>query len=653
MQSLAITTNRGWSAARRGISLIEVLVVLVILVIGLLAIIRLFPQGFASLNFTANVTQANALAKREEDYARKLRENLPDAIASLDPNLGMVNTAILPVQFHTALPYTGAGADDPRYSGVNWNRRVIGEHVRIPPPTTGFGPAPGETVSLHRLLYAPIYSEDAMPPRSLGVMGYSGTPMQRVVFQDIGPAQPPQAPSLVRGVSDENLDSLAELGIFGYGLDPEIRGDQLTLTFNSAPYERRFRIELTYRAAGGVLQIPPYSVVLVPAVDPVTNPFTQIQVPIAGGSEVVSGTDFLWREFIKIPVGQAFSAVDPYEFKIYDPILGLVGFNPITASIPLPYQQGRGLTAKIDYDVDDWHVMRQNEVVPVEVVDASQGTTPMHALRLSTGPLKKLLEIEDNLNFTQAGEPTFEYQGLLRFYPDTPARPGLFGIDLVLVDLQTGYHIDSRTLQKPLPGNPPGVDNSNGEIDYDAGIIHLRETVTFLPPYNLAGGSPLQLRVGGRHVRVYYRSHNDLGVAPVMPYNRYILEANLADLGEREYTPYGPVHLLFVNADAEKTVSVDYTYVWQEPGNPQNEQIRSVVGELQRLQPPGSAGEPLPAAGHWWIGLGAQNEIGFLPGSIRVTGVRGTSFQTRVVWRDGKRWRKRERNTILTRELAR
>ena len=48
-------------ASHRGVSLVEILVTLVILVFGMLAVARLFPQGFASLGFTASRNVSESL----------------------------------------------------------------------------------------------------------------------------------------------------------------------------------------------------------------------------------------------------------------------------------------------------------------------------------------------------------------------------------------------------------------------------------------------------------------------------------------------------------------------------------------------------------------------------------------------------------------
>jgi hypothetical protein len=618
------------------------MVVLLILVIGLFAIMRLFPQGFASINYTANVTLADALAKHNEDYIRKFRENLMDGIVAVNPDNGLIRADLSPTDFLNSRPYPVAGnPDDPRFSDVNVARRVIGEHFKIPPPTIAWGGAggAGQTVSLYRCLFSPIYSADpsgSMGSRniaSLGVLAYSGTPLQRIVFQN-----PP---------TYANRADLLQAGVFGYGIDYE-RG---ILYFFSTPYDRSFKVEYTYHPSPTQqLQTPPNNPITIPG-DPNANPNPPTSPPgdpvdlmmvttytLPQAPDI--GTDLLYRLFNRIANPADPFTADPYEFKVYDTVFGLFGFNPLAATVPLPRQEGRGLTARIDYDVDDWHIMRQDEVVPREVVDAGATGVRFHAVKLSTTRIKKVGEVEDNLNFNAGGQDTLEYQGLVRYYPDGP-RAGTAGIDLVLVDIETGMFIDSSTLQKP-GGVPATGNNSNGEIDYQAGIIHLRESADWKWPDGTSAGTQA---TGGRHVRIYYRTYNDFAVASFKPYSHYFFQPDPNLLGEREWAAFGAGYLLFANTSGEKSVSVDYTYVWN------NQETRMEAGELHRISSPNDAGAPVP--NRWWLQLSRATDPAVDVASLRVIGVRGASFHTRVVWREGARWRHMERSTILTREQTR
>lgn len=694
---------------RRGVSLVEVLVVMAVLILGMLAIARLFPEGFQSLSFTGNITTAQRLISLREEEARKNRENLPDAIYAVNPaNPALIYSGLLPNDYQRALSQINVGGtpvDDPRFSNLNVARRVFGEQFQIPPPSLPFG-ATSERVSLYRALYSPIYSA-APSPAGPGVGAYAGTPLQRVSFAD-----PPRP---------DDFRSLLRAGHFGYGVDYENGFLYLTSYSQPAATGRIFKAEFTYRApSGGAMatgQSPADNTIVFPpgqaAQDPqylggapvrmwvhrfnmrtgavdllLDHDFTTEAtnatagpgttspgfVGLPPGGQLDPGTDFLYQRFRQLALGDPFSGTDPFEFKVYDATTGLLGFNPIAANYPLTNQAGRGIMARIDYDVDDWSIMRYDDTVAAVASDpdgAPNSGDEVYSIKLPTGPIKQIGDTEETINFrTSLTDNTYDYQGLVRFYPDTPGRTGTPGVDLIVVDMQTGYQIDSRTLQRdPISGG----NNSNGEIDYRAGVVRLWKSgsrspgggpPTWSPPYSISGGG-VQLDPAGRHLRVYYRSYNDFAVASYKPFTRFHLQTNPAAMQHREYTASSTGgYLIFPNVDAERTVAVDYSYVWAaDPGNAATWQRRTVFGELHQVQAPGTAFAPAAAPGFWWARLshadsnGAAGDSGadpnVVPGSIQVLGVRGASMHTRVTWLEGKRTRYRERSTLLTREVTR
>jgi len=280
----------------------------------------------------------------------------------------------------------------------------------------------------------------------------------------------------------------------------------------------------------------------------------------------------------------------------------------------------------------------------------------MHPLKLVTTGIKKIGDVEEAANFSPANpQGTLEYLGLVHYYPDTPARPWTPGVDLVVVDLETGYQIDSRTLQK-------GGNNSNGEIDYDAGVVFLRHlpqngaAPMWSPPGSMEGATRY-MSPAGRKVRIYYRTYHDLGVATSRPYTRYHRHGDLPTMRHRQYfaapdnafpAPNARGVVLFALADIGKTLAVDYT--WRDA----NGTIHREIGELQQVGSPNDVGAP-PLPGYGWIRLARTTEASLdpNPGALQVSGVRGVSLHTRVVWRDAKRWRHITRTTVLTREQTR
>src|SRR5437868_13574053 len=180
----------------RGGSLVEVLVVLVILVLGIFGVARLFPSGFGSIRYTERVSVARSLARTTEEFFRARAANLPDGILALNPLTGLINPNLDPMTLFIDQDYLGPGptspaVPDPRWSGQNRWRHVIGEVVRIPPPTTGSTyVAQGSSVSIYNLLFSPIYSVSAIPPDGKGngstvLVVYSATPQKRVTISSL------------------------------------------------------------------------------------------------------------------------------------------------------------------------------------------------------------------------------------------------------------------------------------------------------------------------------------------------------------------------------------------------------------------------------------------------------------------------------------
>ena len=646
----------GAKRRRRGTTLIEILVVIALLAIGIFAIIRLFPQGFASINATGSILTADTLAQKNEDYFRKLRENLPDGIVSVDTT-GNIVTGLLPDDYLGTRPYGNLTMQDEdgnqipvidvRFSLGNLARRVIGEQVKVPPPTTVAIGGGSELASIYSVLCAPIYSAGQMlSGGALGVKVRSGTPMTRVVFQD-----PP---------TQENWQTLRQLGDFGYGINYETGKLYLAYFDVSAKsgnqaWDRRLIAEYRYHpdpnttlyTPPGGQALPVATVGSDPGWDPANPNWAQPGWVFTLQPNIDPGSDLISRDF-KLAGGAFASDPDPYQFKVYDPVTGLIGFKPELASLPLPQQEGRGLTVKIDYDVDDWQILRQDLVLPTEVIDPLNGASPYYSFKLSTGAIKEFGETEDTPSFDTAGNATLTYGGLVRNYPAAggdPARTGTPGIDLVMVDLETGNWIASDSLQA-------GNVASNGEIDYRNGVIHLKPTAAWNPPpVGALGGTAQPMNPAGRHVRVFYRTYNDFAVTPLKNWGSYVPQTVAANLGSapfrgQDFLPITGGFVMFPPASAEKQVAVDYS--WSDSAGA----LHHETGEVHQVALPTDAGGPSGNSTYGWVHLSPGLDVlnNFNPNSVQITGVRGTSFQTLVTWREAKQWRRRLRSAVLTRD---
>jgi hypothetical protein len=623
-------------------SLVEILVVLVILVIGIFSLVRLFPPGFGFILYGKNVTQGSTLARSELERLRTAAAHLPDGIGPIHPEIGTVDYLLDPIReldpFHRAqdLP------EDPRFSDVNKFRRVWGETTKIPAPTSDSpymgmqDPTTGqrEPVSLYTLAFAPIYSAVASQA-TIGIVAYSGTPLERVVFDG------PPADAELRRLGEER-----------YGIDYA----NAILYFAPSPWPRQYKMDYSItRAVDGnsfvressvpdsVIYMPPGATqfdLRAPHPGQPSGPY----VPLPAGARLETDEEQVFRAFEQIAPGRAFNRYHPYEFQVLDPDVGIIGFNPLGAAGRGGFTPGgRSLTAKIDYDVDDWHIVREDRVVP---------QLPPYVVELTLNGLKRFGDIEENQQ---------QYISLRRDYPDRPIADYMLGVDLIVVDLDTGLILDSTTMQtEPLPERPD-ASAVNGRIDYRRGRIEFSNAVRWRLPGGALG--PEQ-SIAGKRIRIYYRTEQDWGVQITKAYSSYRRELEPGLLGNRQYYQGAyeggrPAVLYFPPIDHDRSVVVDYTWVQQVPGavGAAAKRVVTESGELHQIgspiapESPQSRGfAPAVLGPNWWVRLNAWNRPDLDPNEpIVIQSVRGASLQARAIWREGTRWRHVDHTTLLSR----
>jgi hypothetical protein len=615
----------------RGTSLVEILVVLVVLVIGIFSLVRLFPPGFGFILYGKNVTQGSTLARSELERLRTAAAHLPDGIGPINPNDGTVDTLLDPIRELDPFVRAQGLPPEDRFSDVNKFRRVWGEVTKIPAPTSESpylpvqDPSTGqrEPVSLYTLAFSPIYDFQARQGSpSIGIVVYAGTPLERVALDG-----PP---------SDAEL---RQLGDDRYGIDYA----NAVLYFAPSTYARQYKMEFSFTTAVGgnsfvrENSVPDFVISLPAGV----NRF-DLRTALPNGARLEPDQEQLFRAFEQIPAGQPFSGVQPYEFKVLNTLIGIIGFNPLGAAGRGGYTPGgRPLTAKIDYDVDDWHIVREDRVVP---------QLAPFTVELTLNGLKRIGDIEENQQ---------QYYGLLRDYPDRPTPTE--NIDLAVIDLDTGLTIDSRTMQtEPLPG--ADVNDLNGQIDYNRGRIEFKPVVRWTLP---GGNFAPEQSIAGRRIRIYYRTEQDWGVQITKAYSRYArdLEPNLLGNGQYYQGPdekNRPTLLFFPPIDHDRSVLVDYTWVQQI--SPTEKRVVTESGELHQISDPKAAvstvtsSAPIPLGGAaWGIRLNLadrldRGEVAVAPGEpIVIQSVRGVSLQARAIWREGTRWRHLDHTTLLSR----
>jgi hypothetical protein len=600
----------------RGASIVEILIAMVVLVIGIFGIIRIFPTGFGIILYGERVTLARKLAEGALEQARVNADSLPDAIVPItrsaqNPTLVVLDPTVTPAveNYDLTQPFPTDLLDQSFY-GFNRTRRVIGETTKIPPPSADvpYLPMDPETgdrqlVSLYTAQYGPIDTRfgNAQP------IVYGGRGLERVVFTE----EPDQAVA-------------SNLGVFRYGV--MYGADRLILYFAPAAEPRIYKVQYSYLVSdpansGAVFRADsvPNLQVMVPA-----NQF-RIELPMPSDGAPEPGDEQVARIFTQIARDTAFSESDPFQFKLLDPVIGIFGFNPLAAVVR---QSGgsRGLTAKIDYDVYDWHIVREDIKVPEEAP---------HRVKLTLGYLKRSGDVQDDQTV---------YPGLMQ---------GLTNIDVMVVDLDRGVRMFSPDLHPEVPS-----DQDNGDVDYRAGMIDFDPAVR----WDFPGAG--QESIGGKNIRIYYRTEDNFGLQVQKAFTNY-LRAQIPTMvlpGQYGQLPHG--YLVFPASDHDQTVLIDYTFTEQGTGR----RVR-VSGELQPIRDPVSPESldtptsifPGLSPALWFVRVNNASRYGandpggrpnVEPGSIVIHSVRGVSLRSRVAWREGNRWRRLESSTYLSRKGA-
>lgn len=336
---------------RHGSSMVELLVVIVIFLIGILAVVQIFPGGFSVLRQTRSNTVATQLIRAEMERLKGRSETMAEMIVPVvftagggkinlvaDPNRGPNNFGPAGVQLlqdGTIINTDGDNIGPWQYvSNANVMRRVIGEGGPIPAPKR-VGNYFGGLLSLQ---FAPlVYSSD---PLYQGLLVVYGNDMNRRDFEfTFGPPRPWEF-----YVEDAETSSATI-----YLPQTQVNPTQYLVSMtawvdNGTTVERR-----------EIVDIPV-------TVTPGNNSF-------ALGSFVVGnfvGADYdsirCVRRFVEVP---AFTG-DPFEFILLDDTLGQILISPNAHNFRLPASNGRRvpLTARVNYDVYDWRIIRDEFRVP-------------------------------------------------------------------------------------------------------------------------------------------------------------------------------------------------------------------------------------------------------------------------------------------------
>lgn len=638
-----------------GTSLVEILVVIVVFLIGILAIVQIFPGGFRLLGLTKSQSTSTYLARTEIERLKARPDQLPDRIvpvrfvrsagqlvAIVDSNrrtsdLGPVADGL------TQAGHFLNGPDDLgpwRYNvGANNITRIVGESQPIPAPRPAVGAISGNLYygGLMNLQFGPAVFNSEVAGGSLD---------QNVIFNVYA-----NDLSLNLGVPPAPGSGAFRPYLY-YCDQADGPGATLYLPQGGTPIRYRFAVTAYISNAGNLrtLEVLDY-IITVPAGAPNTyftvNLAALFTTPNFG---MVAGDTFAGIQFEslsvaplfeRIPKGNVFGAGNPYEYKLLDDVnpgvtnanMGVLLFNPAGYNYYVPNAEGRRipLTARVNYNVYDWGILRNDFRIPTEMTES---------LRLPVGGLK-IKGNQDTDGRTYAG---------LGFAVANGAG-GNQELDVVVQDAETGgiFAYNSTALNDPL--------QTAYRVDRSLGLVRFQDRNTATPElevtlYEPGTWNPIQIDdARGRTVRVFYQSNQEFQVQVFKAAGRYIgVSGTPSNSGEAALGTIGNLQtetkLFFTPSDLGRHVSVNEAYVLWDPdaSGPQAAAVKMMSFSGVVRSPRASDPVQLPCldmddvfgveAGsgqRYAVAWSAVDETGKNPGWI-VRGVRGASVGVRVLW---------------------
>ena len=511
---------------RAGMSLIEILAALVVFTIGILTVAKVFPGGFGIVKQGEYATVANRLAQAQVEQLKNLSANLPAGIYCMIPSdnnctpsgqvlsspvAGMAATACDPANLNPLLDQNGKAYDAYYFSDINKCRHVEAESTEIPAPSV----TAADGGSIYVPLFSPVICPDSgdqrpfkfwnpqktssttTDPNNNHINVYSA-PMERIPLPASG------IPNLT--------------GSFQYSID--YKAGMLYVVPTAYGYARSFVIKYSYWQDPGTgetprlvsttqtVSVPDCTVTPMPSYVSVTIPGLPTGGTIAASDLMVPGSDSLHRAFIRMYSREAnndpwlSTDTDPYEYKMLNPYTGILSFNPAGYGQTEMTTRGKiPLRAYVDYDVADWHIIREEHLVPASTSSISNpdpGTSSLPDLNVKLAiPFIKHLA---GGAFTTASA----YQGLY---------PSYLPYDVVVVDLSDGMcygstgssvdQIPSTAQQASYAWSDKSSDYDAFKIDYAAGVIRCN-------PY-----------FAGHTLRIHYKAEHNWGVQVYTAYNMF------------------------------------------------------------------------------------------------------------------------------------
>ena len=635
-----------------GTSLVEILVVIVVFLIGILAIIQIFPGGFRLLGLTRSQSVATQLARKEIERLKSRADQLPDRIVPVmyaranGELVALVDSSRRTNDLGpTADGLTSAGrltlagddlGDWRRASAANMVNRIVGESAIIPAPRPASGNISGQLFfgGLMTLQFGPAMFNPEVAGNSAD---------NNVIFNVYGN-------DLSVALGAPNLSGSYPFRDYLYYCEnPEQNSATLYIPQAGSPIRYRFAVT-AFIQNGGVtrsLEVLDF-IVTVPAGAPnsyYSLPLNTVFVP--GNFGMVPGDTFvsvsfdslqLAPLFERISKGTNFGAGNPYEYKLIDDVnptvtnanMGVLLFNPAGYKYYVPNAQGRRipLTARVNYNVYDWGIIREDFKIP---------TGETESTRLTLGSLK----VQGN-----ADTDGRTFAGLGFVVPN--GAGGNQQLDVVIQDTETGgiYAFDPANQDDPLL-TAYRVNKSLGSVrfqDRNTGTPEMEVTI-----YRPDDWTPIQIDdARGRSVRVFYQSSQEYQVQVLKAAARYIPVTTAPGSGEAFVGALGDpaqrTRLYFSNSELGRSISISEAFVegdFDGPG-PNGLEVRkvSVSGAIKAPV----ASDPLqlpyfdlidvfgPGIVNGWTNV---DETGKATG-YSVRGIRGASVAVRVLWNPQK-----------------
>lgn len=664
-----LKSNRS-THSRRGFSLVEILVVLVVLLIGILALVRIFPFGFLTIQRTGEQTAAGSLSQQQLADLHNLaappeviRAGLPttqgaiQAIDSIAPDdlseASAAELTALQAQYNFSLPNNYGSYF---FSDVNRIRYIQGETFRVPIATpNGVSSQYG---SVYLLQFGPVFNRFFTDPNTnenRDSLNVRGAAMNREVLSSAG--SPMSQPDPTASIPDE----------LHYAIDYANNRIAFFPRYADAARGAGQRIfSLTYSYYTGTTGPGAFQNATVKiAVNDLTAGAQPVAVwqaiPVLANSAIQPYTEQVSRSFRLVSqqtVEQTGTAPnfsnDPYEYAWYsrqegDVNRGVLVFNPrghvtvldtSNTKNATDYVNDQTLTARIDYLTYDNHIIRDDRTMP---------DVAPYRVKLS---LNLILSEDDNLpsKYVYTGlytDPTIDNTGVT----DTK--------DLVVINVGTGEEICDivKGVSTTTSKVPAVLDAKIGVITF--GTRDASAQVGSLDPAKLA---PLK----GASLRILYRTQKQWGMQvqrAAANYDVIVPDPNnlavaFAQIDATHCLPgqgggYGnPTRIYFASSEMGKTVSVGKFYrttassVANDPGS-----YPVDTNQTLRINDNTALNETIGGRSYTWVDIASihPDATGFstVPTGRAVSFVQGLSVRSRIVWLDTSRWRHVDNDTTI------